>query len=288
MGYEKLISLAERCAKYAQACGKRSILETKPVGQVDVSKLGVCLSDGSVHFPNNIIRYKTAEEAVLKQHELLMTEFNKPLSEQLEWCISRKGNEIFIGSKYDAAHCDFHPNVSSKGRSDCINPNRIFDSTHTHPFHPEFGGTFPLSNGDIASLILKPLKSQTAINKNGEFCTATIVDINKLMKNCEMALEARIKVNKAIIEYVKLAFMGKDGNRLHELRELKMKSTLSNELKSELETLEREFEKLTIDKFVTEQPENYAKYLHRAYQEILPKYGIKYETNFSNLLKYDA
>ena len=67
-----------------------------------------------------------------------------------------------------------------------------------------------------------------------------------------------------------------------------MKSTLSNELKSELETLEREFEKLTIDKFVTEQPENYAKYLHRAYQEILPKYGIKYETNFSNLLKYDA
>ena len=201
MGYDKIVTLAERCAKYAQACGKRSILETKPVGKVDVSKLGVCLSDESVHFPNNIIRYKTEGEAVLKQQELLMTEFNKPLSEQLEWCISRKGNEIFIGSKHDATHCDFHPNVSSKGLSDIYNPNRIFDSAHTHPFHPEFGGTFPLSTGDIGSLIVRPLKSQTAINKNGEFCTATIVDINKLMKDSEFAMDARGKVNKAIIEY---------------------------------------------------------------------------------------
>lgn len=30
MGYEKIATLAERCAKYVQACGKRSILETKP------------------------------------------------------------------------------------------------------------------------------------------------------------------------------------------------------------------------------------------------------------------
>ncbi len=39
MGYEKIVTLAERCAKYAQACGKRSILETKAVSKSSVNGL---------------------------------------------------------------------------------------------------------------------------------------------------------------------------------------------------------------------------------------------------------
>ena len=39
MGYDKLVTLAERCAKYAQACGKRSILETKAVSKSSVNGL---------------------------------------------------------------------------------------------------------------------------------------------------------------------------------------------------------------------------------------------------------
>ena len=41
MGYKKMVTLAGRCAKYAQACRKRSILETKPVGKIDASELGM-------------------------------------------------------------------------------------------------------------------------------------------------------------------------------------------------------------------------------------------------------
>ena len=37
-----------------------------------------------------------------------------------------------------------------------------------------------------------------------------------------------------------------------------------------------------------DNPEEYSLRLHRFYREVLPKFGIKYETNFSNLLKYDA
>lgn len=52
MGAKELgITLSERCARYVKACGKRSILETMPVKNINASEIGVCLSDGTVRFP---------------------------------------------------------------------------------------------------------------------------------------------------------------------------------------------------------------------------------------------
>ena len=69
---------------------------------------------------------------------------------------------------------------------------------------------------------------------------------------------------------------------------LKQKQILPNNLEKELKILEERFENFDEEKFIAEFPEESRIIRHRALKKILPKYGIEYETNFSNLLKYDA
>lgn len=60
MGYNQLVIITKKCAKYVQACGKRSILETKPVGKIKPKKLsyipnqkGSAISDTFTHCTAN-------------------------------------------------------------------------------------------------------------------------------------------------------------------------------------------------------------------------------------------
>ena len=39
---------------------------------------------------------------------------------------------------------------------------------------------------------------------------------------------------------------------------------------------------------VFKYPQKISEIRHKALSKVLPQFGIKYETNFSNLLKYDA
>ena len=280
MGYEKIVTLAERCAKYAQASGKRSILETKPVGKVDVSKLGVCLSDGTVHFQNGVIRYRTAEEATAKAKEITMQQFNVPMEQQIERVIGLSDKNLHIGSPdwYDCAEIP----VTIPSIYDCSKRN--FRLIHNHPQYNISGDSVPISIGDINSMISNSVKSVTALNRRGEYSIAHIIDEKKAMQDGSWSWKILDEFNNQKI----LIYMGKNGKRLSKLRKLKKQQKLTTELENELNNLENEYNNFNMDKYIQEKPEEYSYRLHSLYKKLLPQYGIEYKTNFSNLLKYDA
>ena len=286
MGMEKLgLKLAERAARYVKACGKRSILETKPVGNIDTSQIGVCLSDGTIHFPKlNMTRFRTAEEAEAHAKEVVMKQFNVPIAEQREIAVATWGRDYYHNTP--GQHCRTASPIIYSGNN---HPRGKTDLVHNHPSHNEIGDSVPLSGNDLQTLIMNESHSVTALNKAGEYNTATVIDMDKAYG--QSGIVSSIKLGKMLVNEQFPYMMGKDGKRLLELRGLKEKQTLTPELEAELKNLEIKFENFRdsdMAKFMEEHVDEYVQILHRAYKKILPQFGIEYKTNFSNLLKYDA
>ena len=70
--YDLVTNLFESTTKYVKACGKRSILETKPFqGKINAKELGVVFPDGQINFQN--------EDAILKYiYKRLHDSLNRP------------------------------------------------------------------------------------------------------------------------------------------------------------------------------------------------------------------
>ena len=166
-GVNQVFSLADDVARYVKACGKRSILECKPLQEkINPKGLGVVFLDGKINFQN--------EESALKYINVRLHDaLNRPQLEQFERVIAKKGSTI-IGEG-DGTHTDATKAFQSiKGVMERINQDvpRDLEVFHSHPdmFGP--GSTTPLSTpdmGDLATFFRAKLKKIVAINSKGEF-----------------------------------------------------------------------------------------------------------------------
>lgn len=275
MGYEKIVTLAERCAKYAQDYGKRSILETKPISIVNFSELGVCLSDGTVHFQNE-------ESAIKYIFNRLHKALDLPQEQQFERVIVKRGTTI-VGEA-DGIHTEctsaFH---SIKGISERISSKlevpRDLEMYHSHPDMFGKGRTTPLSdpcNGDINTLNTAKLKKVVAVNSKGEFNSMTITpDFTTDKFSQFQEYFDKVSEEKLIGELIK---------RCSKLRQERMGyrskgQRIPKALNEEIDTIEKELVKIQKEGV----SEEVAKVMHECYKKA-DQYGLKYKTNFSNLL----
>ncbi len=277
MGYEKIVTLAERCAKYAQACGKRSILETKPVGKINFSELGICLSDGSIRFQNE-------ESAVKYIFNRLHKALDLPQEQQFERVIAKRGTTI-IGEG-DGTHSSATKAFQSiKGMMERIQSevSRDLDVYHSHPDMFGFGRTTPLSGipGDIGTFFSLRLKKIVAVNSKGEF--------NSLEIGKDFSLE-KFKMFEEKYEDIALCkLLGteqfKEFKKIRKIIEsLPPGESLKGDIKAQYVRL---MEQLGKREKAVSKTEEIARINHEA-NNYANKFGMIYETNFSNLLKYDA
>lgn len=264
-------------AKYVKACGKRSVLECKPLqGKINPQGLGVVSFNGQINFQN--------EESALKYISVRLHDaLNRSQTEQFERVIAKRGSTI-IGQG-DGTHTDatkaFH---SIKGVMERINQDvpRDLEVFHSHPdmFGP--GSTTPLSSpdmGDIATFFGLKLKKIVAVNSKGEFNSIEVgkdftPEKFKLFKDkCEIFQDEKL-FGGLLNKYSKLAdkaleeYYAKGVTDLPEwlCREKK-------EIMEKISNIERGLKK----------SDKVAKVLHEYYQQA-GDYGMIYATNFSNLV----
>ena len=159
MGLQKLgITLAEQCARYANACGKSSVLHTKPVHIPNVEGLRYArgLTEDVVQLSEN-----NAEKLFSSLEKNII---NKIKSGKIETAkvIDKNGNLVndikFIGDRYSvriSPECIFRDGIMDK----------FIDATyvHNHPFNA------PLSSNDIYQMALLKLKKMVACTSDGGY-----------------------------------------------------------------------------------------------------------------------
>lgn len=147
--------------------GNYTVISHKNGGIVDVSKIGELNRDGT------IIRYNSAKQAEEEAKNILMKQFDLPFEQQREVSLITRDKDLFLNKIGDAHEAElpsvaYDPSISKREL-------KIF---HNHPQIAAAGGkSYPLSAGDIQILMLDNLHSVTAINKSGEFSTATLKEI---------------------------------------------------------------------------------------------------------------
>ena len=152
---------ADDVAKYAKACGKRSILETRHIKNLNPKELGVCLPDGSIYFQTEKAAQNYARNICMKQGLL-------PPSEQFEVAILRQKNRILGNAAGNHLTVDIGATIQShRGKSNLV-------VEHYHPDIWGKGNTYPLSIGaDSYGLGVYDLEAVTAYNSLGQYSTAT-------------------------------------------------------------------------------------------------------------------
>ena len=277
MGYEKIVTLAERCAKYAATCGKRSILETKPLGKVNFSELGVCLSDGTIHFQNE-------ESAVKYIFKRLHKALDLPQEQQFERVIAKRGTTI-IGEG-DGTHTSATKEFANiKGMMERMNSDvpRDLEVYHSHPDMFGTGRTTPLSGipGDIGTFFNFKLKKIVAVNSKGEF--------NSLEIGNDFSLE-KFKMFEEKYEDVALCkLLGTEQfKEFKKIQKIIKSLTPGERLKGDIKgQYDRLIEQLSKREKATSKTGEIAIINHEA-NKCANDFGMKYDTNFSNLLEYEA
>ena len=268
MGLEKLGTLAEQCVKYAQAYGKRTILETKPVGKINFSELGIRLSDGA-------IRFQTEEAALNYSKNACMQTAKLPPLQQIEIGIGREGNTILGQTNGDRLNCDL-AKIDAFNIFDRSKP-RTKEFYHYHTDLYGKGKTNPLSigeyRGDVAQLFKHNLKAITAYNSHGQY--------NRVPNfNCQLLSEFA-KKHKELVKTMAVPMnMWDRFSLLDSLEKLSKKTNFKMSIKNEKE------HSVLIDKINSlarkfqETPE-YARATHIFWLENAEKYGMKYTTNMT-------
>ena len=274
--YDLVTNLFESTAKYVKACGKRSILECKPLqGKINPKELGVIFSDGQIKFQN--------EESTLKYIKARLHDaLNRPQSEQIERVIVKRGS-IIIGQG-DGTHTDATKAFQSiKGVMERINQDvpRDLEVFHSHPdmFGP--GSTTPLSTpdmGDIATFFRLKLKKIVAVNSKGEFNSIEVgedftPEKFKLFKDrCESFQDEKL-FGGLLNKYMKLCDKAVEEYYAKGITDLpEWLSREKKEIMEKVSNIERGLKK----------SDKVAKVLHEYYQQA-GDYGMIYTTNFSNL-----
>ena len=276
-GVNQVFSLADDVARYVKACGKRSILECKPLqGKINPKGLGVIFPDGQINFQN--------EESALKYIKTrLLDSLNRPQAEQFERVIAKKGSTI-IGEG-DGTHTDATKAFQSiKGVKERFNQDipRDIEVFHSHPdvFGP--GSATPLSApdiGDIAIFFSLKLKKIVALNSKGEFNSIEVgkdftPEKFKLFRDRYEFFKDEKLFGGLLNKNIKLS--DKAAEEYYAKGIIDLPEWLSREKK---EVIKKIFD---IERGL-KKSDKVAKVLHEYYKQA-GDYGMIYTTNFSNLV----
>ena len=267
MGLEKVAFnfIVERGGKLA-----KSLLCSKPVKKLDVSSLGVCLSNGNIHF-------QTEQAAVNYIRHRLLNSLNKPIEQQFERGIVKRGTRIL--KEIDGTRTKLPIPFAPKEIIERLDDNAVRDIELWHS-HPDFWGkgkAAPLSppcGGDIETFNTFHIKKIVAMNSKGEINSIEAVQgyspekFKEFQRNFENFMQTQIykllprNVQKRIVEIERYA-----------------KENRGKEIPSALKKEIDEIEQLCIK---AQSSGEGAKLMHE-YYKTADKYGMKYYTDFSNL-----
>jgi hypothetical protein len=248
----------------------KSLLCSKPVKKLDVSSLGVCLSNGNIHF-------QTEQAAINYIRHRLLDSLNRPMQQQFERAITKKGTRILAETNGTRTYSP--PPFTSKEISERLNDNAIRDIELWHS-HPDFWGkgkTAPLSppdGGDIAMLNELHLKKMVAMNSKGEINSMEVAQgytpekFKEFRQNFENFMQTQIC--KLLPE--------KAQRRMAEIE----KYVIENQGKEIPSALKKEIDELEQLCIKAQSSGEGAKLMHE-YYKTADKYGMKYYTDFSNL-----
>ena len=279
MGYEKIVTLAERCAKYAQVYGGKSILATKPIGKINPSGLGVCLPNGTIHFQNE----KSAVRYIFNR---LKAALDLPDTQQFERVIAKRGTTIIgEGNGTHASASLAFQNI--KGILERTNSNvpRDLEVFHSHPDMFGKGRTTPLSSflGDIGTFFNAKLKKIVAVNSNGEY--------NSLEVAKGFSPEKFKMFEKKFDDIYLKSLVGDDiAQEYKKLSQIRDQSYIQSDVvwtKDMSQRFRDIFSLIAKKDRQIRNTEEIARINHEAYK-YADNFGLHYETNFSNLLKFDA
>ena len=274
--YDLVTNLFESTTKYVKACGKRSILETKPFqGKINAKELGVVFPDGQINFQN--------EDAILKYiYKRLRDSLNRPKAEQFERVIAKKGVTI-IGENDGTYDSVTLKNI--KGMIERVNKDvsRDLEVFHSHPDRYGKGRATPLSGpngGDISTFFKAKLKKSVAVNSKGEFNSIEIgkdfsADKFKLFQEEFMSFIDQRLYSGLLKKYKNLY------QEISKYYDLGSGDYIGPKgLKKEFDEVIGKVDQIAIN---LEKSEVYAKTLHEFYKKA-GDYGMIYSTNFSNLV----
>lgn len=282
-GVNQVFSLADDIARYVKACGKRSILETKPLqGKINPKELGYIHPDGCIVFQTDKAAYKYAKNRVMQALHA---------KNPYERGVFVNKNIILDEINGDSCKCDFAESKVYKQRN-CglekeIDVNETIEFVHGHPDYWSKGHTTPLSAGDgftfpsdYAVMIYNNLKKVTAYNSLGEFNTITWLG-NKTK------LEAFQKHSSDFWNYLAKLLDKKDYEHYKDFMQKCIKYVQENngQLSEELIQEDQAITLKIIEKaseFL--RTERVQKIYHKLWERNSLDYGVKYETNFSNLV----
>lgn len=257
-------NIAYACAKYAGACGKKNILLTKPIKNVNITELGVYLSDDALHFLNGKIRYKSPKQATAAAKRIVMKQFK--LNSPQECNVLVEGKDILGVYKGDAGSAPLPFPMTAKPWKG----ERTIDVYHNHPV------AVPLSDGDIFDLLHTKIKSITAFNKNGEYSCAEIIDIDKAYEGINSGIDGVFANNKLITnlaDALQRRFLNPKEYRIFKIFDGNFGNIRYNQCVENYNTIK--------DNLFNTSPDKYGQIFNEALSEILPAHGVKYSCNMS-------
>jgi len=275
MKLKNVETLFIECAKYTKACGKQSILETKPVCRIDISKLGACLQNGK-------IRFQTEEAALNYSKKACMKTANFQPTQQFEIAIVREGDTILgqvngTQTNVDLSNLDTFSYENRKLRT---SKPKTVSVEHYHPDLYGKGKTNPLSigvyGGDAGILARPGIRSITAYNSLGEYNKAeALPNFNqKLLWTFAQKYKDLIMREAVTKEQFERYSLLKAIKNLASETDFKM----SKKSKKELVNLQSEVNNLC--RKYQETPE-FARVTHNFWLENSENFGMKYTTNMT-------
>ena len=260
-GVNQVFSLADDVARYLKACGKRSILETKPLqAKINPKELGYFFPDGSITF-------QTEKAAQIYARNICMKQGLLPASEQVEIAVLRQKNRILGVAE------------GSHQRVDCssiLKPHRGKNNLVIEHFHPDIWGkgkTYPLSVGADSYLLgSENLQAITAYNSLGQYSRVEkLPHFNRHLENDFQDLHRSVIQQLVASEDELIA-----KKLLQELPHTNFK--IASKTRQKLTQLSKELSKKYYAYCKTEE---YPQILNKIWLENSEKYGMKYSTNIN-------
>ena len=249
--------------------GARNLLYSKPLKNINASELGYCLPNGNINF-------QTEEAAVKYIKNRLLASLNN--EQQFERCIAKKGTSILGETNGNKNHCnlpfngeEFLERISDKAVRDV-------EIWHSHPDEFGIGNAPPLSppeGGDLATFNGLHLKKIVAMNSKGEINSMEALP----SYSSDKFKEFRNKFDAFVEPRVINLLPEKIQKRIEQIKNFLIANkctSISEELKNELKYIEQ----LQIK---SQSTGKFAQIMHDYYKKA-DQYGMKYYTNFSNLV----
>ena len=246
---DALTTIADDVLRYAEACGKRSILETKPfTGKFQADDLGYIFPDGTINFfsKKSAMRYMQAQCTKALQGK-----------NPYEHIVEIQGSRIVYENKGNHTSCW----RSFKGKPEI--------SGHGHPDTYARGCTTAPSIIDYHSFMqVKTQKLEVVYNSKGEWYILSKIPNAQVQNNKIFGCYHEIDV-LAAKHYFSLA---------PKPVQLKLEKAIE-------ERDLRTFEKLINEFFTTnENTSQLTKLTHTFWLKYGEKFGVKVDTNFSNFI----